>query len=189
MCKPDLIVAIRLKIVGKAEREVCARSLACRAMLHQISVYWLLASVRRVIVAWNLVLSVIYVRTASEPADAFGFVSSLRPDAGLHAVLIQTGCLSQVQYVELDLVYLFLLPDWYVAIDDFEVIPLCVAARIRVIFEPQIVLDVVDLGSFAEIAILETGVKYQHVLEIGNIVFSAELLEVSLVRKLRQMSV
>ena len=37
--------------------------------------------------------------------------------------------------------------------------------RVEVIFEPEVVLDVVNFGSFAEITRLETAVEYKHVVQ------------------------
>ena len=77
MCKPDLIVAVRLEIVGKAECEIRARSLSGGVAIHQISVFGLIARIRGMVAARDLVLPIINVLAAAEPADAFGVVSPL----------------------------------------------------------------------------------------------------------------
>ena len=43
---------------------------------------------------------------------------------------------------------------------DLEVEPLGMALGVDVVLEPEVVLDVVDFGSFAEITRLETAVEY-----------------------------
>lgn len=51
---------------------------------------------------------------------------------------------------------LFVCPDCDVLVKDLEIVPLGVSLCVKIVFEPEVVLDVVDFGSFAEVAVLET---------------------------------
>lgn len=61
-------------------------------------------------------------------------------------MLVKAVSFGQVQNVELDL-------SWFIRlVINLEVVPLRVALRVEVVFEPKIVFHVVDLGCLAEIA-------------------------------------
>jgi hypothetical protein len=53
--------------------------------------------------------------------------------------------------------------------DNLEIEPLSVALGVDVIFQPEVVLHIIDLDGTTEVATLESGVEDQYVLLLGNV--------------------
>lgn len=112
-----------------------------------------------------------------------------RPDARLHSIFVQTRSFGEVHDVELDPLHLLLCPEGHVLVDHLKVKPLRVTASVCIILEPQVILDVVQLGGFAQVPIFKSGIEYQYVLVVGHILLSVQIRVVSLLREPRHMSV
>ena len=196
--KPHLVVLIRLELVLEAEREVGFDALSCPIVVVQESVVVVFVQVHLLAhftsvadfrVPGDVILGIGYLLTPSEPLCPVFLESLLRPDAGLHALLVQAGGLGQVQNVKFYAVSFLLRGKGYVPVDDLEVVPLRMALRVEIIFEPQIVLDVVHLRNFAEVAVFKPAVKDQHVLEVRDEDVKLGMIEVSLWLKPSQVSI
>ena len=186
MCEPDLVVDIGFEFIGKAESIVEVNALSCSIIAQKESIiviqiafhmFWWLYFI---FIPWYLILDVSYIIATSKPASALFFMSVLGPDAWLHACLIETRGLAQIQYIELDLVRLLLCMQSDVLVDDFEIVPLGVALCIQVVLKPKIVFDIVHLRCFAEVTIFESRIEDQHILLVWNRKRSTQIAEVSL---------
>lgn len=133
-----------------------------------------------IFIPWYLILDVSYIVASSKPPSAFFLVLVLGPDAWLHACLIETRGLAQIQYIELDLVRLLLRMQSNVLVDDFEVVPLGVAFCIQVVLKPKIVFDVVHLRRFTEVTIFKSRIEDQHILLVWDWQRSTQIAEVPL---------
>jgi hypothetical protein len=142
-----------------------------------------------IVVSKDVVLSVGDVLASSEPADVLEFVPLLGPEAGLHADLVETRGFGEVEDVELDPVDLLVCPDCDVLVDDLEVVPLVVALGVEVVLQPQVVLNVVHLRGFSQIAVFEATVEDQHILLLRHVDFELRVGEVSLGLELGQVHV
>ena len=109
-----------------------------------------------IFISWYLVLDVCDVITSSEPSDSFFLVLVLGPYARLHARLVQTRGLAEVEHVELDFVHLSVCMQDYVLVYYFEIVPLGVSSSIQIILQPEIVFHIVYLGSLPKIAIFKS---------------------------------
>ena len=70
----------------------------------------------------------------------------------------------------------------------FEVVPLRVSLGVEIVFEPQVVLDVVHFDGSAQVAVLKPAVKYQDVLLLRHVYCELVLTVVfSLRREFRQV--
>ena len=85
--------------------------------------------------------------------------------------------------------HLLICPQLDILVLHFEKEPLCVAASIGVILQPQVVLGVVNLGSFSQIAALKTGIKHEYTFEVWHKLLGFELVVLFLLLEARHVPV
>ena len=100
MSEIDLVVFVRFEIVDESQRVVSVTDSALRILLHEEFLLFLLdvlrfiqrltfiSSIRHLLAARDHVLRIRDAVAAAEPPNAFFLVSSLRPDAHFHSLLI-----------------------------------------------------------------------------------------------------
>lgn len=74
-------------------------------------------------------------------------------------------------------------------VDDLKVVPLGMAFGVGIVFEPKIVLDIVQLGCLPQIATLKPGVEDKHVLVVRYEDLRPEALVGALTVELGQIAV
>jgi len=174
MRKPDLIFQV-LKLVFETQSVVVFYALSMTVIVLQklvvVKISRKLGGVYAV--SGDVVLKVLNVFASSVPSvlvcpkrvvilgrfSANLGESFLAEHDRLHPCFVQTVGFCEIQDVELNLCRLFSF------VDNFEEEPLSVTLRVEIIFEPEVVLYVVDFGSFAEVSRLETAVEYEHVVK------------------------
>ena len=180
MGKPYLILKV-LKLVREGESVVIVDAFAVAIVVEENFVVVSLAVKLGVGVPRDIVLLVLDVLAGSVPAllhlgvtEAALFELSSRPDDWLHAKLVERIRLAKVQNIELDFRLFVLLKDY------LEIVPLGVTLGIEIVLQPQIVLDVVHLCGFAEVAAFKSGIEDQKIVLLWNIHCVLRLVVVSL---------
>lgn len=132
MGEPHFVVLIGFKVVLEAESVVEVHALTSSVVVVEVGVVVVLVVVHPpgVVavfrISGDVVLSVSYEVSPSEPTCALFFVLVLRPNARLHAYLVETRGFGKVQDVELNTMEFFLCPHLDPLVDYFEVVPLVV---------------------------------------------------------------
>ena len=75
---------------------------------------------------------------------------------------------------------LFVGSQGYVLVDDLKIVPLSVSFGVQVIFQPKIVFHIIDFGDFAQVPVLESGVKDEDILLLWHMYLELGLVEVPL---------
>jgi len=187
MSKPKFIFFVWSELIFEAQREIRFYSFASTIIVIQESIVIIQIGLHLLdrltflvaLFSWDVVLGVRYLLSASEPACSISLVLLRRPDARLHSYLVQARGFCEIQDIEFNPMSLFLCPECNVLINDLKIIPLCMSFCIQIIFQPKIVLDVIDFCYFTQIAIFKSRIKDEYILLIGNMNIKLWICKVS----------
>lgn len=103
--KVELIFNIGFEIIGEAESVIEVNTLTSAILIHQEVITHLFWRISLIVEPGNCILHISYIVTSFKPANALIFISLFGPDTWFHTLLVQTGCLRQIEYIELNLMF------------------------------------------------------------------------------------
>lgn len=144
--EPYFIILMCFKFIWKTESEIIFYTFSSWVIIEQewriiievqiwsISIWSI--TLLNLVIPWYGILPVCDVFTSPEPCGSIFLKLSFGEYARLHSHLVKRGSFGQIENIEFNFMYLFLLSYGYVLITNFKVIPLSMSPCVSIVFKP-----------------------------------------------------